>query len=91
LRNIRLLPLGILRSIKFDIIGATAGVPCIFGVLTCEDMDQVICNWLLYILFWEMCFNTLPCSPISLSYVSSLKQGEVHVPCSFLRGRRTMC
>jgi hypothetical protein len=58
LRNIRLLPLGILRSIKFNIIGATAGVPCIFGVLTCEDMDQVIRNWLLYILFWEMCFNT---------------------------------
>jgi hypothetical protein len=50
LRNIRLLPLGILRSIKFNIIGATAGVPCIFGVLTCEDMDQVIRNWLLYIL-----------------------------------------
>jgi len=25
-----------------------AGVPCVFGVLTCEDMDQVIHDLVMY-------------------------------------------
>ena len=25
-----------------------AGVPCVFGVLTCEDMDQVLRDFIMY-------------------------------------------